>query len=156
MTSNTLSTIEVSAPRRFFGLAVLVTAGVLLLYLGFTLSAQFLGKLFLIALGAVFLWAAEGMRRATASSIELREDGLYDSDGMLIAAIADIDSLDRGAFAFKPSSGFILRLSKPMPRVWRPGLWWRFGRRVGVGGVTAAHQGKSTAEIISTLISTDR
>lgn len=152
MSDNILSIVEASAPRRLFGLSTLLVMGALLVYLGLTLPADLLGRLFLLALGGFTLWAAEGMRRSTASAVELREDGIYDSDGTLIAALSNIKSLDRGVFAFKPSSGFILRLSDPMPRVWRPGLWWRFGRRVGIGGVTAAHQSKAMSEIVSALI----
>ena len=92
------------------------------------------------------------MRRATSSSIELRRDGLYDQDGTLIARIDNIKRMDRGILAFKPSNGFILLLTEPMPRAWRPGLWWRFGRRVGVGGVTSAGMTKGMSEILSTLM----
>lgn len=152
MSEKILSQIEASAPRRVFGIATLLTMGALLIYLGLTLPADLLGRVFLLAVGGVALWASDGMRRATNSVVELREDGIYDGDGTLIAALSNIKSLDRGVFAFKPSTGFILRLTDPMPRVWRPGLWWRYGRRVGVGGVTAAHQAKAMAEIISALI----
>lgn len=155
MSEKILSIVVASIPRRLFGLVTLTAMGGLLIYLGLTLPADLLGRVFLLAMGGVALWAAEGMRRATASIIELREDGLYDSDGTLIAELSNIKSLDRGVLAFKPSSGFILRLADPMPRVWRPGLWWRFGRRVGIGGVTAAHQAKAMSEIIAALIYKD-
>jgi hypothetical protein len=41
----------------------------------------------------------------------------------VLARIDEIASLDRGTFAFKPSNGFLLRLSRKGTRVWRPGLW---------------------------------
>jgi hypothetical protein len=57
--------------------------------------------------------------------------------------------VERGAFAFKPSNGFLVRLDKPLGRGWAPGLWWRLGRLLGVGGVTSASQSKAMAEILS-------
>ena len=58
-------------------------------------------------------------------------------------------SVDRGLFAFKPSNGFVVVLSQGGWRGWAPGLWWRLGRRLGVGGVTSAAQAKAMAEILS-------
>ena len=77
---------------------------------------------------------------------------LRTSDGLLIAKVSDIRSLDRGVFAFKPSNGFMLRLNVKTPRRWRPGVWWSLGDRIGVGGVTSAHQTKAMAEILSAMI----
>jgi hypothetical protein len=63
-----------------------------------------------------------------------------------------IRSVERGAFAFKPSHGFTLVMKEKQPRAWAPGLWWRLGRRVGVGGVTSAGQTKFMAEQIALRI----
>jgi len=99
---------------------------------------------------------AEKMRRDTAVHLELTEDELRDSRGRLLARIADIKGIERGTFAFKPSSGFLLRLNAPADRAWAPGLWWRFGRSVGVGGVTGSREGKYMAETIAALLSERR
>jgi hypothetical protein len=48
----------------------------------------------------------------------------------------------------------MIRLKTPASRVWAPGLWWRFGKRVGVGGVTPAGQGKAMADVIAARIGT--
>jgi hypothetical protein len=37
-------------------------------------------------------------------------------------------------------------------RRWQPGLWWRLGKRVGVGGVAPGHQTKAMAQIIEALL----
>ena len=60
--------------------------------------------------------------------------------------------MDRGAFAFKPSNGFMLKLSRKGPFAWEPGIWWRIGRRVGVGGVTPGTPAKVMAEMIQERI----
>lgn len=106
---------------------------------------------FLLLVGAGALWLADAMRRATALSVQLTRNGIRCSDGEEIAAIDDIETLDRGIFAFKPSNGFLMKLSTKGPSRWRPGLWWRVGTRVGIGGVTAASQAKAMAEVIAAL-----
>ena len=63
--------------------------------------------------------------------------------------IDEIESIDRGFFAFKPSNGFLLTTKSPGSRTWQPGLWWRIGRRIGVGGMTPGAQSKSVSEIIA-------
>ena len=77
---------------------------------------------------------------------------MRDSSGTVLARIDEIRSVVRGTFALKPSNGFTLVLNSKKPRAWMPGLWWRLGRRVGVGGVTNAGQAKFMAERISMMI----
>ncbi|HAR51528.1 MAG TPA: hypothetical protein DCS45_06565, partial [Roseovarius nubinhibens] len=50
---------------------------------------------------------------------------------------------------FKPSNGFIVILKEAQKPRWEPGMWWRLGRRVGIGGVTGAAEAKAMAEVIS-------
>ena len=97
---------------------------------------------------------ADATRRSTGRVIELTATELRDSTGVLLARVEDIESMDRGVFAFKPSNGFLLKTKKPGKRAWQPGLWWRIGNRVGVGGVTSAAQAKFMAEQIAFRLST--
>jgi hypothetical protein len=94
----------------------------------------------------------EGMRRATGHGLVLTERELRDSAGTVLARVEDMVSVDRGLFAFKPSNGFLLMTATRAERAWRPGLWWRFGRRIGVGGLAPARQTRAMAEIIATMI----
>ena len=102
-----------------------------------------------LALAGGALWMAARGWRGTDAVLILDREGLRQEDGTVVAPMTAILSVDRGAFAFKPSGGFLLRLTDPMPRHWTPGLWWRLGRRVGVGGVTGAGEGKAMADILS-------
>ena len=142
-----------SPGRRFLGLVSLAGLGLLLIYIALTQSPAPEWRLFLVVLGAVTLWLTDLMRRATASRIELTQTELRDSDGTRIALIAELDGMDRGFFAFKPSNGFLLHTKNKSGNVWRPGMWWRIGRRIGVGGMTPAHQYKKMAEIIAVILS---
>ncbi|MEM6305588.1 MAG: hypothetical protein AAF744_12785 [Pseudomonadota bacterium] len=148
-----LAVLRASPGRRWLGVGSLSFMGVLLVYVAFaTPPAALVWQLFLLVVGAGALWAAEMMRRATMSTILLTETGLFDEDGTVIAPVRDIDSIDRGFFAFKPSNGFLLRLKSQSPRQWRPGMWWRLSRRVGVGGMTPGHQAKNMSEIIAIML----
>lgn len=147
-----LATAGASAGRRFLGLGSLGLLGLMLIYIAVVQSPEIQWRIFLLALGAGSLWLVDRMRRATASRIELTETELRDSDGTRIALVEEIDGLDRGFFAFKPSNGFLMRTTTKGETVWRPGMWWRVGRRIGVGGMMPAHQSKQVAEIIAIIM----
>ena len=103
--------------------------------------------------GGVALTGAEAMRRATQYALILTDRALLEVDadgqpGRVLATLDGIAAVERGTFAMKPSNGFLLRLEQPAGRVWAPGLWWRMGRRIGVGGVLSAPQTKAMAQII--------
>ncbi|MEH6646515.1 hypothetical protein [Sulfitobacter sp.] len=147
-----LATAQAASGRRYLGIGMLGLLGLMLIYIAISQAPALQWRLFLVALGALTLWMADRMRRGTATRIELTETELRDSDGTVIALIADIDGMDRGFFAFKPSNGFLLRTKSSAPNVWRPGLWWRMGRRIGIGGVTPASQTKFMSEMIAAMM----
>lgn len=152
MSDTVLATVHASQPRRWMGVVMLVAVGVLVLYVAMATPPSPGFQVFLIATGIVSLWTADKMRRATENTLELTETELRCSDGQVVAKIDDIITVERGAFAFKPSNGFLITLKTPGARVWQPGLWWRMGRRIGIGGVTPGSQTKFMSEIISAQI----
>ncbi len=148
-----LAVVRASPGRRFLGIVSLSVLGFLLIYIAFVQPPSVLmWQVFLLVVGAIAIWGADMMRRATASCVVLTETRLSDADGTLIARVEDIASIDRGFFAFKPSNGFLVRLNNGEGRKWRPGLWWRIGNRVGVGGMTPGHQTKNMSEIIAIIL----
>ncbi|APE44106.1 hypothetical protein BOO69_12335 [Sulfitobacter alexandrii] len=147
-----LATVQASAGRRILGIGCLLVLGVLLIYLAFATPPSLPWQAFLILVGAGALWCADAMRRATASRVELTPLVLRDADGTVIAQVDGISGIDRGFFAFKPSNGFLLKLDTPGGRAWRPGLWWRVGRRIGIGGMTPGSQTKFMSEVLSALL----
>ncbi|MGB3313787.1 MAG: hypothetical protein WBB85_05205 [Albidovulum sp.] len=148
--STRLASITPSAPRRVFAVGVMGCLGLLLILLAFLRPpASFPLQLMLILFGMVALAGCVRMYNATSRGLVLSATGLRDTEGTLLAALADIDKVERGVFAFKPSNGFVLRLKAPMPRAWQPGLWWRLGRRIGVGGVISGAEGRQMADMIA-------
>ena len=145
-----LAAITPSMFRRWLAIGLLVLSGGLLVY--FAMGGQtsgFIWKALMMGVGAGLVVLADRMRRATEQSIELTSDGLRESGGRLLCRLDDIESVERGAFAFKPSNGLLIRLKSRGPTGWAPGLWWRFGRRIGIGGVTSASQAKFMSDMIS-------
>ena len=136
--------------RRYIAVAIVFVLGAIVLNLAFNRTPEAFGwQIFLIVLGAGSIWLGEAMRRATGLSLELTDEELRDSQGRVLCRLDDIASVERGAFAFKPSNGFLINLKTPGPRGWAPGLWWRIGRRIGVGGVTSASESKFMADVIA-------
>ena len=141
-----------SPPRRYLAYGCLLFLGILLIYLAFVGSPEFGYRILLALLGMGSLAGAEALRRATLHSILLTDDGLEEEGtGRLIAHLDQIETVDRGLFAFKPSNGFAIRLKEPSAGAWAPGLWWRYGRRVGIGGVVSKPHAAAVAETLAQM-----
>lgn len=152
MQDEVLAVVEASAPRRWIGVGMLTVVGGLVIYVALASPPAIGWQIFLIVAGAGALSLARRLWISTQDRLELTRDVLRTSTGDIIAEVKDIESLDRGVFAFKPSNGFLIRTKEPDTRSWAPGLWWRIGRRIGVGGVTAASQTKFMSEILTAMI----
>lgn len=149
MVANRIVKVEPSPPRRLLGVGLLLVVGFLLIVTGMA-SIQVTNPYSLIQIGvslAVF-WSAWRVYRATSSHIVLKGGCIISSDGTLIARVDKITRVDRSLFAFKPTNGLLLLLDEPMASAWQPGLWWRIGRRVGIGGCTPRSQAKQLAEVL--------
>lgn len=144
-----LARLGASRPRRMMGMVVLGGLALMLLWLGATLPQPGPWQLVFLAAGILFGAGALALWRATAVDLVLTETGLFDTDGRALARMDQIRGVDRGFFAIRPSNGFVLSLREAPGRAWAPGLYWRLGRRIGVGGVTRAAEGKAMADILA-------
>ena len=146
--------VEVAPARRWTGIGMFALLGLLLFWLALAQPPASLPLRVGVLAGAVLaFWLSVRMREATRRGLvligaELRESG---SGGRLLASLDQVREVDRGALAFKPSHGFLLHLARGAGggRVWAPGLWWRMGSRVGVGGVLRASETRFLAETIA-------
>ncbi|AZV79007.1 hypothetical protein EBB79_14775 [Parasedimentitalea marina] len=152
MSDEILVTVRASEVRRYMGVGMLGSVGVLVLYVALSTPPSVGWLVFLLAVGLSTIWLAARMWQATQFTIELTETELRCTDGNVIARIDDIENIDRGFFAFKPSNGFLIKTKTPASRIWRPGLYWRMGRRIGVGGVTPGSQSKAASEILAAMV----
>lgn len=152
MQQEVLAKVQASAPRRGLGVSMLGTVGTLVLYVALATPPELGWQVFLLLVGVGAYWLAYRMWQATSDSIELTSTELRTGSGRLIARVADIQSVDRGAFAFKPSNGFLIRTGSKQTNTWAPGLWWRLGQQIGVGGMTAAAETKFMSEMLSAML----
>lgn len=157
MTEEILAEVSASAPRRWLAVGMMGVLGALLLYIALSTPPAVLGwQLFLIAFGIIALMLADKTRRATERVVQLTATGLWDNSGAHIAALEEIERINRGMFAMKPSNGFTLVLKQPRARAWQPGLWWAMGKRVGIGGVTPGSQTKFMAQMLEAMVAERR
>lgn len=150
---DTIAVLAASPFRRGVALTVQVALGGLLILVALALpSANLVVQAVLIAMGGFLLWRSHTIYQATARHLILTREGLFESSGRQLFAMDDVASVERGAFAFKPSNGFLVNLKVPARRAWVPGLWWRIGRRVGIGGVISGKAAKDMADVIALML----
>jgi uncharacterized protein (DUF58 family) len=123
MSDPVIATLAASPPRRWTGTVMLSFLGGLLIYLA--LSVPFSApQVILILCGLFVLFAASRLLAATAQVIELTQTELRVKDGVVLAKLADITKVERGAFAFKPSNGFLVSTKESAP-YWCGRCYWR-------------------------------
>lgn len=147
MSEPEIARIEVSLPRRLVGAAVTLAIAVIF---GSAFLVEGHWAMLVLSAGAFAMSAI--LWKATAGAIVLTMNGLSDGNGQVIAALDQIDTLVTGHFTFRPSNGFSLKMKTQGAARWRPGLWWSFGRRVGVGGLAAGRRTKAFAEALDELL----
>lgn len=153
-TPHILLRLHPSPLRRYTGVAMLVAFGVMAAVAGLEAPPDRMAlRLGLPALGLGLGWMAWRTWRATARGLELTPDTLRETDGgRVLARIEDIALVDTSAVAlFKPAGGFVITLKSPAPLGWASGLWWRMGRRLGVGGTTARVEAKQMAAMLAEM-----
>lgn len=152
MQEDVLATIAASAPRRWMGVGMLTTIGALVIYVALASPPQLGWQVFLLVIGAASFWLSHHMWTATADRIELTRSTLRTGSGQVICSVDEIETVDRGMFAFKPSNGFLIKTRSTDKFAWAPGLWWRLGRRIGIGGMTAAAETKFMSELLTGML----
>ena len=136
-----------TAFRTATGIAVM--AGLALLLLSAAAAQGAVAQALMIAAALAALALAFAMWRGRSDSLRWTDAGLSDAAGQVIARRDDIVRVERNPIALKPSNGFTLHLARPHARAWQPGLYWRIGRRVGVGGLTSPGVAKALADRIA-------
>lgn len=147
--------IDPRPARRITAVSAVGLLGTIQIYIAATHPPRdFLWLLFLVVLGAACIYAAWRMWVVTGVRLELTKDELREKDGRVLFTIDEVAHVDRGFFAFKPANGFQIRLKEKTTRgrVYAPGLWWRAGRMIMVGGVVSGRHAKAVADLIKVLL----
>ncbi|NND41092.1 MAG: hypothetical protein HKO04_03350 [Silicimonas sp.] len=140
-----------SAPRLWLGVACTAGLGALLFWIVFAGRPAMSYQIAFIAAAGLSLWMADRLRRAGQDPIVLTTKVLKTESGRVLTTVDNVRSVERGAFAFKPPNGFLVRLKEPAGKGWVPGLWWQRGRMIGVGGVVSGGQSRAMAETLTAL-----
>lgn len=146
--------ITASGPRVQFAFLIQIALGLILIYLAFSSPAGVVAKAIIMVMGVAMLLLANNLRTAAKREIWLTDEGIVTDEGVMLAPMDQITEVSRGSFALKPSNGFSVTLSQKNGFLWNPGLWWRMGHRVGIGGITGAGASKFMAEQIALRIAT--
>ena len=153
---NEIARLEPSPARYYFGLGSMLVLGLFLGGLAATSSdVTSLARAFMVVLAGGLLALAFRTARSGRQAIVLTKFGLFDTAGRVVAHLDEIKRVDRGLLAFRPSNGFGLTLHARRTAAWAPGLWWRIGKTVGIGGLTPPSHNKAMAELL-TLTLADR
>lgn len=148
-----LITVRPSPARLWFSVFSLGALGALMLWIALAHPPADLGwRIFLLVGGGAIAWGGVSLIRLRERALVLTEEALIDTHRGEICRIADVAQVNRGVFTAKPARGFALKLTQRGDRSWVPGLWWRVGRSVGVGGMTGAAQTRLMAEMIEAMI----
>ncbi len=148
-----LARLSPSAFRYWLGVGMILALAALLVGLAFTSPMMSMAvRIGFLAFAGALGYMAARMHAAGRLGIVLTKASLKDTSGRELCKVSQIKSVDRGFVMFKPSNGFVIRLTEPLSRVWVPGLWWRFGTRIGAGGITSGAAAKSMADLITALM----
>lgn len=151
--SEILVKLEVAQGRRIFGVLSIAGLGLTLLYIAAVFPpSKFIALIALVLIGIFFIWAGFRLYRATDNTILLTREAITTGSGRVLCRLDEIAKIDRGFFAFKPSNGFLVLLTKRGERSWAPGMWWSFGKHIGIGGVTSPRQSKEMVSIIQIIL----
>ena len=150
-TDEVLISITPSPGRRWLGFLAVAGLGIVCLSLAFQ-PGGILWRLAFVGLACMAFLSADKLRKSTKDSLELTRTELRTGSGRILAHVSNVKGVERGAWAFKPSNGFLVRLHKPEGRGWAPGLWWQRGRLLGIGGVIPGGQSRAMAELLAALL----
>lgn len=126
-------------------------------FISFSISFASAGEAILLSLlmalvGAGAGFVAVSLFRTPARAIMFDGERLVDDSGLELCTLDDIVSVDRGFAMWKPSNGFALTLKSGKPAGWSPGLWWRHGAKIGVGGATPGRSARNMADALTAAL----
>ena len=151
-----IAILNVSQARRIFGTVAQLGVGVMMLYVAAKYPPDNIVALaFLVAFGGFMIWQARNLYRTAGRHLVLTRETVEDSSGALLCRLDEIKAVERGVFTLKPSNGFAIILKQSQKFAWCPGLWWRVGNRIGVGGTTSGRSSRDMADMIAVMLTDD-
>jgi len=94
------------------------------------------GAVVSLLISLLVIWLLIGMVRRGRQALVLSDGVLSDSDGRVLCRVDEIERVENSLISVRPSNGFLIVTRDSATAAWCPGLWWRVGRRIGIGGAT--------------------
>ena len=139
--------------RRVIGIGSMFGLGGLVLWAGLTGGGDVFAKLVLSVFGLAMIAVGAIVTKATSTGLELTKNEVREIvTKRVLFRVENITKVERGLQILKPTNGLLVHLTEPGQRCYVPGLWWRWKRMVGIGGMTNAGQGKALAEFLNLMI----
>ena len=125
----------------------------LLLFLCYTISKieeEITSLDFLLIPTIVFLvlWFRRFLKRFSKVGFLINQSGLFNLDGSIICEIGDIEKIDVSPYTFKSANGFIVILKTKTSFKSIPGLYWRLGKRLSIGGLVSKTESKFLSQAL--------
>ena len=144
--------IQYKLPSHRIKILGLVIFG-LLLFLCYTISKieEDLTLLdFLLIPTIIFLWLCfrKFLKRYSKVGFLINQSGLFNLDGSVICEIGDIERIDVSPYTFKSANGFIVILKTKSSFKSIPGLYWRLGKRISIGGLVSKNESKFLSQTL--------
>jgi len=149
MEEQVIARLAPTPARRIIAAGSLLGLGLVILWLAANQPAQsagLLSGLVVLALASVALSVL--IWRATGVGLILTATEMRDTADRRLFLLSEVEQIEKGVLAWKPAGGFAVVLNKPQKRVWVPGIWWRLGRRVMIGGATNSGEAKAMADLM--------
>ncbi len=143
--------IAPSAARRWMATLSLAGLSILLFYIAIG-DVDDHWRLFFALLGLAVGWACYRLRQSTLDSLILTREALRTGSGRVLTTVDNVERVNRGIFAFRPSNGFLVRLKAPSGQGWALGLWWQRGRHIGIGGTLGGGQTRAMADLLAAMV----
>ena len=105
---------------------------------------------FLLIPTIVFLafWFRSFLKRYSKVGFLINQSGLFNLDGSIICEIGDIERIDVSPYTFKSANGFIVILKTKSSFKSIPGLYWRLGNRLSIGGLVSKNESKFLSQTL--------
>ena len=125
----------------------------LLLFLSYTVSnieeeITFLDFLLIPTIVFFGLWFIRFLKRYSKIGFLINQSGLFNIDGSVICKIDDIERIDVSPYTFKSANGFIVILKTKSSFKSIPGLYWRLGKRLSIGGLVSKNESKFLSQTL--------
>jgi hypothetical protein len=130
------------------GLLCFLVYSVMILDNEITISDYLLTPIFVF----ILIFFKKFLRKYSLIGFSIENQGLFALDGRLICKITEIENVNVSPYTFKSANGFIIHLKNKNSFDWVPGLFWKFNKRISIGGLISKSESKLLSQALTDSI----